>query len=79
MLRRMRKKAPPFVAVAAFENGRIERAVKHFIMASNLGHEDSMKALWKCDAGCYISNSKDNFLRLRTYQYQAGDKMSWIA
>ena len=45
MLRRMRKKAPPFVAVAAFENGRIERAVKHFIMASNLGHEDSMKAL----------------------------------
>ena len=45
VLRRMRKKAPPFVAVAAFENGRIERAVKHFIMASNLGHEDSMKAL----------------------------------
>jgi hypothetical protein len=28
-------------------NGNIERAVKHFIIAANVGYEDSMKALWK--------------------------------
>ena len=28
------------------ENGNIERAVKHFIIAANLGHEESMKELW---------------------------------
>jgi TPR repeat protein len=28
------------------ENGNIERAVNHFIIAANLGDEDSMKALW---------------------------------
>ena len=28
-------------------NGRMERAVKHFIIAANLGDEDSMKKLWK--------------------------------
>jgi tetratricopeptide (TPR) repeat protein len=28
-------------------NGNIERAVKHFIVAANLGDEDSMKMLWK--------------------------------
>ena len=28
------------------ENGNIERAVKHFIIAANLGYEDSMKVLW---------------------------------
>ena len=27
--------------------GNIERAVKHFTIASNLGHDKSMKALWK--------------------------------
>ena len=27
-------------------NGNMERAVKHFIIAANLGHEGSMKALW---------------------------------
>jgi hypothetical protein len=31
-------------------NGRMERAVKHFIIAANMGHEGSMKALWKCYA-----------------------------
>ncbi len=29
------------------ENGNIERAVKHFIIAANLGHEGSMKELWR--------------------------------
>ena len=28
-------------------NGNMEKAVKHFIIAANLGYEDSMKALWK--------------------------------
>jgi TPR repeat protein len=31
-------------------NGRMERAVKHFIIAANMGHEGSMKALWKSHA-----------------------------
>jgi hypothetical protein len=29
------------------ENGNMERAVKHYIIAANLGLEESMKALWK--------------------------------
>ena len=29
------------------ENGNWERAVKHLIIAANLGDEDSMKKLWK--------------------------------
>ena len=35
--------------VAHYEekNGNIERAVKHFIIAANLGYEESMKVLWK--------------------------------
>jgi TPR repeat protein len=32
------------------KNGRLERAVKHFIIAANMGHEGSMKNLWKCHA-----------------------------
>ena len=32
------------------DNGRMERAVKHFTIAANMGHEGSMKALWKCYA-----------------------------
>jgi TPR repeat protein len=31
-------------------NGRMERAVKHFTIAANMGHEGSMKALWKLHA-----------------------------
>ena len=27
-------------------NGNIERAVKHFIIAANIGYEKSMKLLW---------------------------------
>jgi tetratricopeptide (TPR) repeat protein len=34
------------LAVIEQENGKIERAVKHFIIAANLGDKDSMKALW---------------------------------
>ena len=32
------------------DNGRMERAVKHWIIAANMGHEDSMKTLWKYHA-----------------------------
>ena len=31
-------------------NGRMERAVKHFTIAANMGEEESMKALWHCHA-----------------------------
>ena len=46
------------------ENGNIERAVKHFIIASNLGHEKSMKALWKqYSAGNITKEDLDATLR----------------
>jgi TPR repeat protein len=32
-------------------NGRMERDVKRFIIAANMRHEHSRKALWKCYAG----------------------------
>ncbi len=37
------------VLLANYEtsNGRVERAVKHFIINANLGHEKSMKKLWE--------------------------------
>ena len=31
-------------------NGRMERAVKHFTIAANMGDDKSMKALWECHA-----------------------------
>ncbi len=34
------------LAVIEEANGNIERAVKHYIIAANLGYEDSMKELW---------------------------------
>jgi hypothetical protein len=34
------------LGVVEENNGNIERAVKHYIIAANLGYEDSMKALW---------------------------------
>jgi hypothetical protein len=43
--------------LAAFEmvNCRPERGVKHFIIAASLGHDLSMKALWKCFSMGYVS------------------------
>ena len=35
------------LAAVEHNTGNIERAVKHFIIAANLGHERSMKELWK--------------------------------
>jgi tetratricopeptide (TPR) repeat protein len=36
-----------YLAVIEERNGNVKRAVKHFIIAANLGYEESMKALWK--------------------------------
>jgi len=35
-------------------NGRMERAVKHWIIAANMGHEGSMKALWEYHAKGFV-------------------------
>ena len=40
------------------ENGNIERSVKHYIIAANLGDEDSMKALWKYYSAGYITKEE---------------------
>jgi TPR repeat protein len=47
--------------------GRIERAVKHFIIAANNGHDDSMKALKELYAAGKVSR-EDFALSLRTHQ-----------
>jgi TPR repeat protein len=55
------------LATIAMINGRPERTVKHYIIAANLGRDLSMKNLWECYAGGYIS--KDNLnATLRTHQ-----------
>ena len=38
------------LAVIEGSNGRMERAVKHWFIAANMGEEVSMKALWKYHA-----------------------------
>jgi hypothetical protein len=48
-------------------NGNIERAVKHFIIAANLGDEESMKALWK-HYSCGNITKEDLEATLRTHQ-----------
>jgi hypothetical protein len=48
-------------------NGNIERAVKHFIIAANLGDEDSMKGLWKHYSAGNITK-EDLEATLRTHQ-----------
>jgi TPR repeat protein len=39
-------KARHYLGCVEEGNGNIERAVKHFIIAANLGYEDSMKEVW---------------------------------
>ena len=55
--------------LAIFEkrNGNIERAVKHFIIAANLGYDNSMKALWKQYSEGSITK-EDLDATLRTHQ-----------
>jgi TPR repeat protein len=55
------------LAFCEIEIGRHDRAVKHFIIAANLGSDLSMKALWKCYAEGYISKD-DLTVTLRTHQ-----------
>ena len=43
------------LAVFEMKNGRPERAVKHLIIAANLGYEMSMKGLWKCFSVGHVS------------------------
>jgi hypothetical protein len=49
------------------KNGRPERAVKHFIIAANLGDDHSMKALWKCFSMGHVRKN-DLTVTLRTHQ-----------
>eukprot|EP00577_Skeletonema_sp_RCC1716_P026970 CAMPEP_0113412588 /NCGR_PEP_ID=MMETSP0013_2-20120614/22924_1 /TAXON_ID=2843 ORGANISM="Skeletonema costatum, Strain 1716" /NCGR_SAMPLE_ID=MMETSP0013_2 /ASSEMBLY_ACC=CAM_ASM_000158 /LENGTH=154 /DNA_ID=CAMNT_0000299109 /DNA_START=447 /DNA_END=907 /DNA_ORIENTATION=+ /assembly_acc=CAM_ASM_000158 len=47
------------LAVDEWENERYDRAVKHFIIAANLGHDDSIQALKRCYKHGLVS--KDDF------------------
>ncbi len=60
-------KARHNLAAVEHNNGNMERAVKHFIIAANLGDEGSMKALWELYAKGYITK-EDLEATLRTHQ-----------
>jgi tetratricopeptide (TPR) repeat protein len=47
-------------------NGRIDRAVKHWIIAANMGCDESVKALWKCHA-IGLVKKEDLTATLRTH------------
>jgi TPR repeat protein len=55
------------LAIIEMNNGRPERAVKHFIIAADLGNDRSMKELWECYGKGYISKD-DLTVTLRTHQ-----------
>ena len=55
------------LAVIEMENGRPERAVKHLIIAANVGYEKSMKELWECYSNGNISKD-DLTATLHTHQ-----------
>ena len=55
------------LAVVEVRNGRMERAVKHFIIAANIGYEGSMKALWQLHARGSVKKV-DMTATLRAYQ-----------
>jgi TPR repeat protein len=46
------------LAIIEGKNGNVERAAKHFIIAANLGHEDSMKLLWNCYSDGLVSKTE---------------------
>jgi TPR repeat protein len=55
------------LGVYEWENGRVERAVKHFIIAANLGEENSMKNVLNLFKAGHIT--KDDFdATIRTHQ-----------
>jgi hypothetical protein len=49
------------------KNGRLERAVKHLTIAASMGHEGSMKALWKYHARGLVEK-EDLAATLRAHQ-----------
>ena len=49
------------------DNGNIERSVKHFIISSKLGHDNSMKSLWRLYFAGNITK-EDLDATLRTHQ-----------
>ena len=55
------------LALCEEENGNMERAVKHFIIAANLGYEKSMKSLWDLFKIGYIGKD-DLAATLRSHQ-----------
>ena len=55
------------LAATEGRNGRIERAVKHFIIAAKLGYEESMKMLWG-EYSCRNITKEDLEATLRTHQ-----------
>lgn len=55
------------LGVHEMEQGRIERAAKHFIIASNNGHDRSVKALRELSAKGYVSR-KDFVMAVRAYR-----------
>ena len=46
------------IALTEMLNDRYERAVKHLIIAANLGSEESMKQLWMCFSMGYVSKDE---------------------
>ena len=57
------------------DNGNMERAVKHLIIAANLGHDLSMKALLSAYKSGYITKEEYG-ATLRTHQAAVGAKKS---
>ncbi len=57
------------------DNGNIERAVKHLIIAANLGYDLSMKALWKHYSAGNITK-EDLDATLRTHQAAVNETKS---
>ena len=57
------------------ENGNVGRAVKHFIIAANLGYEKSMKVLWGEFKDGNITK-EDLDATLRTYHAAIGETKS---
>jgi TPR repeat protein len=54
------------LGVIEMNNGRPERGVKHFIIAADLGYEESMKKLWKSFSMGYVKKDDLN-VTLRTH------------
>jgi hypothetical protein len=55
------------LALCEEDNGNMERAVKHYIIAANLGYEKSMKELWKYYSDGNITK-QDLEVTLRSHQ-----------